>query len=141
MLTENNEVDDFFQELFHFGRAMYLVGCHYLSIKHLLCNPKAFADKAMDAFCPSLSKFKENPTVKGMKALLTETCSSQASNEASSSGVCSAKRNLAALLEETDSDEGDLPTNQLPRQVPQMLPEPKSIRSNEKKKNKKAKKH
>jgi hypothetical protein len=69
MLTDNQSVDKFFQEMMQFGGAMYLLGTHYTVIKTLLNNPDAYASKGLETFCPEMTEFKANPTVKDMRTL------------------------------------------------------------------------
>jgi hypothetical protein len=130
MLTENEEQDKFFQDMVKFGGAMYLLGTHYTVIKTLLNNPDAYASKGLEAFCPEMVEFKGNPTVKGMRTLLTKTCAT------TSAAVKhrGAKRDLAALLESSDDEEDD-------QQAPPPAPAPATINSKGKKHKKSKKTH
>jgi hypothetical protein len=74
-------------------------------------------------------EFKGNPTVKGMRTLLTKTCT-MTSAAVKHHGV---KRNLAALLESYDNEEQQ-------RQAPQATPAPGEEKSKGKK-HKKSKKN
>ena len=121
MLTENEEVHNFFQDMMKFGGAMYLLGTYYTVIKTLLNNPDAYASKGLETFCPEMTEFKGNPTVKGMRILLTK-CRSKTS-------WC--KKNLAALLESDDEEEE--------QQTPPAAPAPAAEKSKGKK-HKKSKK-
>ncbi|CAB3982325.1 Hypothetical predicted protein [Paramuricea clavata] len=78
MLTENEAVDKFFQDMTKFGGAMYFLGTHYTVNKTLLNNPDAYASKGLETFCPEMTEFKANPTVKGIRTLLTKTCTTSA---------------------------------------------------------------
>lgn len=126
MLTENEEVHNFFQDMMKFGGAMYLLGTYYTVIKTLLNNPDAYASKGLETFCPEMTEFKGNPTVKGMRTLLTKTCTTSAAVK--HHGV---KRNLAALLESDDEEEE--------QQTPPAAPAPAAEKSKGKK-HKKSKK-
>ena len=75
---------------------------HYTVIKALLNDPQQHAAKSLETFCPPFTDFKSNPTVKGMKTLLTKTCCT--STAPAPKGRSNAKRNLAALLDSDDSD-------------------------------------
>ncbi|CAB3982326.1 Hypothetical predicted protein [Paramuricea clavata] len=100
MLTENEAVDKFFQDMTKFGGAMYFLGTHYTVNKTLLNNLDAYASKGLETFCPEMTEFKANPTVKGMRTPLTKTCTTSAA--VTHHGV---KRNFAALLESDDEEE------------------------------------
>ncbi|CAB3983021.1 Hypothetical predicted protein [Paramuricea clavata] len=127
MLTENEAVDKFFQDMMKFGGAMNLLGTHYTVIKTLLNNPDAYASKGHETFYPEMTEFKANPTVKGMRTLLTETCTTSAA--VTHHGV---KRNLAAMLESDDEEE----EQQTPPAAPAPAPEkPKGKKHKKSKKN------
>ena len=101
MLTNDDSLDQLFHQMMEFGGAMYLLGSHYTAIKTLLNDPQQYAAKSLETFCPAFTDFKSNPTVKGMKTLLTKTCCATTAPAPTGRG---AKRNLAAFL---DSDESD----------------------------------
>ena len=105
MLEENPDLDKFFAEMFQLGGAMYLLGSHYAVVQTLLCNPEWSADKTVGT-SDEVRNFKSNPTVKGLKKYLTETCTSMPSTT-SSWPKTTAKRNLAQLLD-SDDDDGEL---------------------------------
>ncbi len=115
MVTENEEQDKFFQDMIKFGGA----------IKWLLNNPDVYASKGLETFCPEMVEFKGNPTVKGMRTLLTKTCTTT-SAAVKHHGV---KMNLAALLESSDNEEEE-------RQAPPAAPAPGAEKSKGKKHNK-----
>jgi hypothetical protein len=102
MLSEDESISGFFEEMMQFGGAMYLLGSHFTVIKTMLNNPEAYATKGLETFCPEMTQFKADPSVKGMKTLLTKTCTrSVEAPRRDGSGV---KRNLAALLESSDEE-------------------------------------
>ena len=102
MLTEDDEMDNHFKDMMEIGGAMYLLATHYLVIKGLLSNPAEYANKGLETFCLE-TEFKQNPTVKGMKTLLTRTCVPSTSQTPSSSQ--SVKRNLVLELDSDDDTE------------------------------------
>ena len=99
MLTEDDEMDNHFKDMMEIGRAMYLLATHYLVKKGLLSNPAEYVNKGLETFCPEMmgTNRKQNPTVKGMKTLLTRTCVPSTSQTPSTSQ--SVKRNLVLELE------------------------------------------
>ena len=103
ILSQSEEIDNSFQQLMQLGGAMYLLGTHYTIIKTLLSNPEAYASLVLETFCPEMTEFKQNPTIKGMKTLITKTCTASFRTRAHPS-THAAKRNLLALLE-SDSEE------------------------------------
>ena len=107
MLTDDDSLDESLCQMMEFGGAMYLLGTHYTAIKTLLNDPQQYAAKSLETFCPPFTEFKSNPTVKGMKTLLTKTC---CTTTAPAPIGRSAKRNLAALLESDESDDKATPS-------------------------------
>lgn len=105
MLQENEEIDNFFQEMFQYGGAMYLLGVHYCSIKALLSNPDTYAEKCLDTFSNELKRFKSDPTIKGMKTMLTKACCNESQASGSHAPKKATKRNLVELLDSDDETE------------------------------------
>ena len=102
MLQDDDEFDNFFDDLFQLGGAMYLMGCHYAVVKNPFSNPQWVAEKTVGT-SSDVKEFKDSPTIKGLKWYLSNTCTAQ---EPRSPRKGNAKRNLAELL---DSDEEDTP--------------------------------
>ena len=108
-LLLDDEMDDLFQQMFHFGGAMFLLGVHYCSIKALLSNPEFYAQNSLDTFSKELKQFKADGTIKGMKTMLTSACCKQSQASTSAGSSRSAKRNLVQLLESDDEEQEDQP--------------------------------
>ena len=49
-LSDDQEIDSFFQQMFQFGEAMYLLGVHYSSINTLVSNPEFYAENSLETF-------------------------------------------------------------------------------------------
>lgn len=47
MLTDDDELDNFFEAAFKLGGAMYLIGTHYSVVKALMSNPQWLAEKSV----------------------------------------------------------------------------------------------
>ena len=105
LLADNEEVDDFFQQMYQFGGAMYLLGVHYSSIKALLSNPEFYAQNSLDTFSKELKDFKTDATIKGMKNMLTAACCSSSQPSTSGASGRPRKRNLLQFLESDDDEE------------------------------------
>ena len=103
MLSDDETMDQFFQNLVEAGSSMYLMGIHFPVAKTIFTNPERYAEKLVGDSKP-LRASKANPSIKGLKAFLTETCT--ASSTTTSSASSTPKRNLAALLESDESDTG-----------------------------------
>ncbi len=103
MLSNDDEVDGMFAEMFELGGAMYLLGSHFLIIKKMLQNPEWFAETTVGVTKP-VRDFKSNATVKGLKEYLTQTTCSNVDRDRTS-GAKSVKRNLAAMLDSDDDDD------------------------------------
>ena len=101
----DDETMDQFQNLVEAGSSMYLMGIHFSVAKTIFTNPEWYAEKSVGDSKP-LRAFKANPSIKGLKAFLTETCT--ASTSTTSSASSTPKRNLAALLESDESDGGSI---------------------------------
>ncbi|XP_028417942.1 uncharacterized protein LOC114542636 [Dendronephthya gigantea] len=102
MLQEDDQIDQFFTEMFQLGGAMYLLGSHYTVIKTLLSNPDWTAEKNVGTSA-EVRNFKANPTIKGLKTYLTNSCSSRTKHP-TSEAVKGTKRNLAKLFDSDDED-------------------------------------
>ena len=100
MIGDDEDMDAFFAEMFRAGGAMYLMGVHYTIAKTLLTNPQWYAKKAVGD-SKQLRQFKQDPSIKGLKNDLTETCTAS-STQPKEPGL---KRNLAALLDSDDDDQ------------------------------------
>ena len=109
LLSEDQEIDSFFQQMFQFGGAMYLLGVHNSAIKALVSNSEFYAENSLETFCKELKDFKGDPTIKGLKAMLTAGCCSSSSIP-STSGASGRppKRNLLQFLESDEEEEEDV---------------------------------
>jgi hypothetical protein len=47
MLTDDDDMDEFFSSAFKLGGALYLLGCHYKVVNTLMSNPQWLADKTV----------------------------------------------------------------------------------------------
>ena len=102
MLSDNEEMDEFFDGLFQTGGTMYVLGIHYGVVKTLLTNPSQYAERVV-GMVSDVSTFKSNPTNPGMQRFLTGQCSSQEPRTGHT--YVKARRNLGSLLEDHSENE------------------------------------
>ena len=72
-LEEDEKTEEFMEQIFHRSTAVYLTSLHYLVAKHLLSNPKEYAQK-VQAKRGNDGVFKQRKTVKEMKHVITAVC-------------------------------------------------------------------
>lgn len=107
ILSDDDELDNFFDSMFKLGGAMYLLGVHYTIVKTILSNPEWFANRnAADTV--EAKQFLRNATIKGMKDYLTATCA-MSETTTQTKRTPTMKRNLAALLDFDSDDDRDQP--------------------------------
>lgn len=109
LLSDDKDMNLFFENIVKIGGAMFLLGTHYSVVKSLFSNPDWYAGNAVGT-STQVAQFKQDPTIKGLKQFLTATCCSTKEQAASTSeeGTNPAKRNLAALLD-SSSEEEEIP--------------------------------
>ena len=110
LLSDNEDMDAFFDNMVKIGGAVFLLGTHYSVVKTLFSNPEWYAEKAVGT-SKEVGEFKEDPTIKGLKRFLTATCCTSNKEETASTSQQRknpAKRNLAALVD-SSPDEEEIP--------------------------------
>ena len=109
MVTGDEEIDSFFDNVVKISGAMFLLGTHYSVVKTLMTNPEWYAEKAVGT-SKEVADFKENPSIKGLKQFLTSTCTTKQGHQLDTNqSKESAKQNLTALLESSEDEEQPCP--------------------------------
>ena len=109
IIGANKETQAFFNEATTLGAAMYQVGIQFTVLQSVLSNPDWFAENAV-GLASETKQFKANPTIGGMKAMLTELCTKDGHRRAKSK-TTQQKRKLAALLDSDNESEEDSSTS------------------------------
>ena len=109
LLSDDKDINLFFENMVKIGGAMFLLGTHYTVVKSLFSNPNWYAEKAVGT-SKQVAQFKKDPTIKGLKKFLTATSCITKEQAASTSEERTnlAKRNLAVLLD-SSSEEEEIP--------------------------------
>ena len=97
IIGADQETTSLFSEATKLGAAMYQLGIQMSVVQSILCNPDWFAENSVGD-STEVKQFKADPTIGGMKRMLTQLCTKDASNKTTSKSL-KEKRKLTALLD------------------------------------------
>jgi inhibitor of KinA sporulation pathway (predicted exonuclease) len=80
---------------------MYQLGIQFGVVQTILCNPDWFAENVVGN-SKEIKEFKGDPTIGGMKKMLTQLCTKDTKANKLTSNSAKEKRKLMALLDSDD---------------------------------------
>ncbi len=115
IIGADDETTAFFSEATKLGAAMYQLGIQFTAVQSILCNPDWFAENSV-GHSSELKNFKADPTIGGMKRMLTQLCTKDGSKEPATKSARE-KRKLTALLDSDDQGETSGTSTQTAKKV------------------------